>query len=90
MAASLDLTPARLRVLTSTAEGHIRRSDLQPKRHVHENTWRHPCQCGFRNHEFVDTADVEGLEADGLIEETDRWFWRPTAAGLSALGLSPS
>lgn len=87
------LTPARLRVLTSAAEGHIRRSDLQPMRHVHENTWRRPCECGFRNHEFVDTADVDGLAADGLIVETadsSPWLWRPTSAGLAALGRNPT
>lgn len=90
MAGKLDLTPARLRVLTSAAEGHIRRSDLQPARHVHHNTWRRECDCSFRNHQFVVAADVDGLAADGLIAEDADHVWRLTDAGWAALGRTPS
>lgn len=75
----LDLTPAQLRVLKAAGDGHIRRSALDPNRHVHENTWRRPCHCGMRNHLIV-TAAVEELKEAGLIAEDETGHWRPTAA----------
>jgi hypothetical protein len=99
MAGKLDLTPARLRVLTSAAEGHIKRSGGVD---VHAAVRGKAC-CELGDYQNV-IRQVAWLDLTGLIEEDPttrvsgpRWTrgsgsfsWRPTSAGWAALGRHPS
>lgn len=92
MAAKLDLTPARLRVLTSAADGHIIRSAWGVSQDVHSG--RPGCTCNLQAGQKVNTQ-VSWLLKAGLLERgaairSFSWHWTPTDAGWAALGRHPS
>lgn len=81
------LTPARLRVLTSAAEGHIVRDRYNGDSHITPPGAY--CRCEMRPYQRA-FGQVEWLESAGLIELVDGRTWRPTSAGLAALCRNPS
>lgn len=86
------LTPARLRVLTSAAEGHIKRLRFGGDSHI--VPYSTSCRCDLRPNQIV-TQQAAWLESNGLICPDEStlaygWTWRPTSAGLAALGRNPT
>lgn len=89
---TLDLTPARLRVLISAAEGHIIRSAWGASQDIHSAIYG--CACDLRPSQKVNTQ-VTWLVHNDLLRRGEAirslsWKWTPTDAGMAALGRHPS
>jgi hypothetical protein len=85
---TLDLTPARLRVLAAAADRHINVSDLAPNRAVHQVPDRTSCRCNLRHHEIV-TRQIGWLAENELVWLSQNRVWVPTEQGFEALNRAP-